>query len=44
MVRDEGSNNGTYVGGTRITAKVWTPVPVGGQLRFGPVEFTAKID
>ena len=44
MVRDEGSNNGTYVGGTRIPAQTWMSVPAGGQLRFGPVEFTAKID
>ena len=44
MVRDEGSNNGTYVAATRIAAHQWTPVPSGVQLRFGPVEFMAKID
>ena len=43
-VRDEGSNNGTYVSGTRIPAHVWTPVFAGASLRFGPVEFTVKID
>lgn len=44
MVRDEGSNNGTHVGGVRIPAGVYTPVPNGGSLRFGPVEFTAKLE
>ena len=44
MVRDEGSNNGTYVSGTRIPAHVWTPVSAGASLRFGPVEFTVKVD
>jgi pSer/pThr/pTyr-binding forkhead associated (FHA) protein len=44
MVRDEGSNNGTYLANTRIPAHVWTPVSPGSNLRFGPVEFTAKID
>lgn len=44
MVRDEGSNNGTYVAGARLPAHTWTPVAGGAQLRFGPVEFTAKID
>jgi FHA domain len=44
MVRDEGSNNGTYVSGTRIAAQSWTPVPAGVSLRFGPVEFTVKVD
>ncbi|MBX3198175.1 MAG: FHA domain-containing protein [Labilithrix sp.] len=44
MVRDEGSNNGTYVSGTRIAPQVWTPAPAAATLRFGPVEFTVKID
>jgi hypothetical protein len=43
-VRDEASNNGTYVNGARIAASVWTPVPHGAALRFGPVEFTVKLD
>lgn len=43
-VRDEGSNNGTYVNGTRIPAGVFTPVPSGGALRFGPVEFSARVE
>ena len=43
-LEDLGSNNGTYVSGTRIPAGVFTPVPSGGALRFGPVEFTARIE
>jgi pSer/pThr/pTyr-binding forkhead associated (FHA) protein len=38
-VRDETSNNGTYVAGTRIPPGTWTVVAVGAQLRFGPIEF-----
>lgn len=44
MVRDEGSNNGTYVNGARIATGAWTPVPAGSLLRFGPIEFTARIE
>ncbi|MCW5838188.1 MAG: FHA domain-containing protein [Labilithrix sp.] len=44
MVRDEGSNNGTYVSGARVAAQVWTSVPAAATLRFGPVEFTVKVD
>jgi len=43
-VRDETSNNGTYVSGSRITPGTWVPVPPGSQLRFGPVEFTVRLD
>lgn len=44
LVRDEGSNNGTYVGGQKIQAHVWTPVPPGGMIRFGPVEFSTRLE
>jgi hypothetical protein len=44
LVRDEGSNNGTYVNGTRITAHQFTPVSSGAQLRFGPVEFSVRLE
>jgi len=44
MVRDENSNNGTYVDGTRIAAQTWTLAPRGAKVRFGPVEFTVAID
>ncbi|WP_437490047.1 FHA domain-containing protein [Sorangium sp. So ce1014] len=44
FVRDEGSNNGTYVHGQRVAAGVWTPVPPGASLRFGPVEFNVRLE
>ncbi|MGO9715191.1 MAG: FHA domain-containing protein [Polyangiaceae bacterium] len=43
-VRDEGSNNGTYLDGARIAAQTWTPVTPGAQLRFGPIEFGVRAD
>jgi pSer/pThr/pTyr-binding forkhead associated (FHA) protein len=44
VVRDETSNNGTWVSGARLTPGVWTPVPAGMPLRFGPVEFTVQLE
>lgn len=44
MVRDEGSNNGTFVNGTRIAAHTFETAPSGAQLRFGPVEFTVRVE
>lgn len=38
-VKDEGSNNGTFVDGARIAPHLWLPVRVGVELRFGPVSF-----
>ena len=43
-VRDENSNNGTWVSGARIAPGVWTPVPAGTPLRFGPLEFSVQLD
>jgi pSer/pThr/pTyr-binding forkhead associated (FHA) protein len=43
-VRDEGSNNGTYLNGQRLQAGMWTPVPSGAVLRFGPVEFNVRLE
>ena len=43
MVRDETSNNGTWVSGLRIAPGIWTAVPAGAPLRFGPVEFTVQV-
>jgi hypothetical protein len=43
-VRDEQSNNGTYVGGERIAPGAWTLVPSGQALRFGPVEFDVRLE
>jgi hypothetical protein len=44
LVRDETSNNGTWVQGSRIAPGAWTPVPPGAPLRFGPVEFAVQIE
>ncbi len=44
FVRDEGSNNGTYVNGQKIPALTWSPVPPGGMIRFGPVEFSVRLE
>lgn len=43
-VRDESSNNGTWVQGARIAPGVWNVVPAGSSLRFGPVEFTVTVE
>ncbi len=44
LVRDETSNNGTWIGGSRINPGVWTSVPAGAPLRFGPVEFAVQLE
>lgn len=44
VVRDEQSNNGTQVNGTRLAPGVWTPAPNGSLVRFGPVEFTVRLE
>ncbi len=43
-LRDEGSNNGTFLNGNRLAAGVMTPVPPGSMIRFGPVEFVARLE
>jgi hypothetical protein len=44
QVRDETSNNGTFVSGARVSPGAWTPVPVGAPLRFGPIEFSVQLE
>ena len=44
LVRDEHSNNGTLLNGNRLTPGVWTPVPNGSLVRFGPVEFSVRLE
>jgi hypothetical protein len=44
LVRDETSNNGTWIAGSRIAPGVWTPVPAGAPLRFGPIEFAVQLE
>jgi hypothetical protein len=43
-VRDEQSNNGSFVDGHRLAPNVWTVAPAGGVLKFGPVEFNVRIE
>lgn len=44
LVRDESSNNGTYVSGQRIPAGAWVPVSPGAPLKFGPIEFAVQLE
>jgi pSer/pThr/pTyr-binding forkhead associated (FHA) protein len=44
QVRDEGSNNGTFVDGAPAPRGVWTTVRHGGALRFGAVEFAVRLE
>ncbi len=44
FARDDNSNNGTHINGQRLPPGVWTPVPHGAQLRFGPVEFSVTLE
>jgi hypothetical protein len=44
LVMDDGSNNGTSLDGQRIAPSVWTPVSSGSLLRFGPVEFSVRLE
>jgi hypothetical protein len=43
-IRDERSNNGTFLGETRIPPGTWTAFNPGSQLRFGPVGFSIRLD
>jgi hypothetical protein len=44
LVRDENSNNGTFINGQRLPPGVWTPVASGSLVRFGPVEFSVRLE
>jgi pSer/pThr/pTyr-binding forkhead associated (FHA) protein len=44
LVRDETSNNGTWIAGARLAPGAWTQVPPGTPLRFGPVEFEVQLE
>jgi pSer/pThr/pTyr-binding forkhead associated (FHA) protein len=43
LVKDEQSNNGTYIENQRIAIGQWTLVPPGARLRFGPIEFNVRV-
>ncbi len=44
MVRDENSNNGTFVNGARVAPAVWTPVLNGSLVSLGPVELSVRLE
>ncbi|MEZ4225584.1 MAG: FHA domain-containing protein [Polyangiaceae bacterium] len=44
LIRDENSNNGTQINGNRLTPGGWSPVLNGSLLRFGPVEFSVRLE
>ncbi len=44
LIKDENSNNGTQVNGNRLPPGAWTPVQNGSLLRFGPVEFSVRLE
>lgn len=43
-VRDEGSNNGTFVGNNRLAPHIWNSVPAGASIKFGPIEFAVRLE
>jgi pSer/pThr/pTyr-binding forkhead associated (FHA) protein len=43
-VRDDNSNNGTTLNGTRLNPGVWTMIPNGSSLKFGPIEFSVSLE
>jgi hypothetical protein len=44
LIRDENSNNGTFINGNRLAPGAWTPVQNGSLIRFGPVEFSVRLE
>jgi predicted component of type VI protein secretion system len=43
-VRDERSNNGTFVDDHRLAPGSWTALRSGARLRFGPVNFNVRLE
>jgi FHA domain len=43
-VRDERSNNGTFVDDSRLAPGAWTALSSGARLRFGPVNFNVRLE
>lgn len=44
MLRDERSNNGTMLNGSPLSPGLWTNVPPGSLVRFGPSEFSVRLE
>jgi hypothetical protein len=43
-VRDERSNNGTFIDDGRLSPGTWTVAKSGSRLRFGPVTFSIRLE
>jgi hypothetical protein len=43
-IRDENSNNGTFIAGARLTPGQWTSLAHGGAVRIGPLEFAIRFE
>ncbi len=43
-IRDDNSNNGTTLNNQRVNPGVWTPVPNGSSIKFGPIEFSVNLE
>ncbi len=44
LIRDENSNNGTLVNGNKLSPGVWSTIQDGSLVRFGPVEFSTRLE
>lgn len=44
LLRDDNSNNGTFINGSRLAPGTWQMVRDGSQLRFGPAEFSVTLE
>ncbi|MCU0684039.1 MAG: FHA domain-containing protein [Polyangiaceae bacterium] len=44
LLRDERSNNGTMLNGAPVSPGLWTSVPPGSLVRFGPSEFSVRLE
>jgi hypothetical protein len=43
-VRDDRSNNGTFVDDVRLAPGSWTVLKNGSRLRFGPINFSVRLE
>lgn len=44
LIRDAGSNNGTFIDGSQAPAGTWLPARHGGTVRLGPVELAIRFE
>jgi hypothetical protein len=43
-IKDENSNNGTFIAGARLAPGQWTPLAHGGNVRIGPLDFAIRFE